>query len=64
MAYTYIEVCNETLRRLNEVEMTSSQFSGAKGIQALVKDAINNAQRDIYSEIESGLLRMPQQVKH
>ena len=49
MAYTYIEVCNETLRRLNEVEMTSSQFSGAKGIQALVKDAINNAQRDIYS---------------
>ena len=49
MAYTYIEVCNETLRRLNEVEMTSSQFSGAKGIQALVKDAVNNSQRDIYS---------------
>ena len=43
MAYTYIEVCNETLRRLNEVEMTSSQFSGAKGVQALVKDAINNS---------------------
>ena len=46
MAYTYIEVCNETLRRLNEVEMTSSQFSGAKGVQALVKDDINNSQRE------------------
>ena len=38
MAYTYLTVCNETLRRLNEVEMNSTTFSGAKGVQALVKD--------------------------
>lgn len=49
MAYTYLTVCNETLRRLNEVEMTSTLFSGVKGVQALVKDAINNSQRDIFS---------------
>ena len=49
MAYTYLTVCNETLRRLNEVEMNSTTFSGAKGVQALVKDSINSSQRDIFS---------------
>ena len=49
MAYTFFTVANETLRRLNEVEMTSSEFSSAKGVQALVKDAVNNSQRDIFT---------------
>lgn len=49
MAYTFFTVANETLRRINEVELTSSTFSAAKGVQALVKDAINNSQRDIFT---------------
>ena len=49
MAYTFFTVTNETLRRINEVEMTASNFSAAKGVQALVKDAINNSQRDIFT---------------
>lgn len=49
MAYTFFTVTNEALRRLNEVEMTTSEFSAAKGVQALVKDAVNNSQRDIFT---------------
>jgi len=48
MAYTYLTVTNEVLRRLNEVELTSSTFPTATGIQSLAKDAVNNAQRDIF----------------
>lgn len=48
MAYTYLSTTNEVLRRLNEVELTSSTFPTATGIQKLAQDAINNSQRDIF----------------
>ena len=31
------------LRRINEVEMTSAEFAGVRGVQALVKDAVRAA---------------------
>ena len=48
MAYTYLDITNEALKRINEVQLTSSTFSSAVGIQGLAKDAVNNSQRDIF----------------
>mgnify|MGYP000948362826 CR=1 FL=1 len=50
MATTYLELSNRTLRELNEVEMTSSNFSSSRGIQTAVKDFINKSIHDIYNE--------------
>lgn len=40
MANTYIELCNQTLRRIGEVEIAQADFSSVRGVQALVKDAV------------------------
>ena len=40
MPATYIDLCNQTLRRLNEVEIAEADFGSVRGVQALVKDAI------------------------
>ena len=40
MPSTYLQLCNQTLRRMNEVELSSASFEEAKGVQALVKDAV------------------------
>ena len=50
MATTYLELSNELLREMNEVELTSSSFASAVGIQQHVKDAINRAYLDIVNE--------------
>ena len=52
MATTYISLCNELLRRINEVTFATSGdgFSGAKNIQAIAKDAINNSIREILQD--------------
>lgn len=44
---TYLDLCNTILRELNEVELTSSTFSSALGIQKFIKDTINRAYFDI-----------------
>ena len=40
MASTYVNLCNQVLRRLNEVEIVDADFGSVRGVQALVKDAI------------------------
>jgi len=50
MSTTYLTLTNETLRELNEVQLTSSNFSDAVGIQAFVKESINRALNDIANE--------------
>ena len=50
MATTYLELSNRTLRELNEVEMTSANFSSSRGIQTAIKDFINKSIHDIYNE--------------
>jgi hypothetical protein len=47
MAYNYISLVNEVNRRLNEVELTTSNFATAKGFYAQVKDSVNSAIRDV-----------------
>jgi hypothetical protein len=47
MAYDYISLVNEVNRRLNEVELTTSNFATAKGFYAQIKDSVNSAIRDV-----------------
>jgi hypothetical protein len=47
MAYNYLGLVNELNRRLNETELTSSNFASATGFYAHAKDAINASLRDI-----------------
>ena len=52
MSTTYITLCNDLLRRLNEVAFVTSGdgFDTAKNVQAIAKDAINNAIREILQD--------------
>jgi len=43
MPSTYLDLSNQTLRRLNEVEISSADFASIRGVQALVKDAVKAA---------------------
>jgi len=47
MATTFLTFTNETLAKLNEVQLTSSDFDDARGIQIQVKNAVNQAIRYI-----------------
>jgi len=47
MAETYLTLTNKVISRLNEVELTSSTFSSARGIQVQCKNAINESIRFI-----------------
>jgi len=47
MASSYLVLVNNVLRDLNEVELTSSNFSSSRGIQTAVKDYVNRAIDDI-----------------
>ena len=52
MATTYITLVNDLLRRMNEVQLatTGDGFSTVKNVQAIAKDAINNAIREILQD--------------
>jgi hypothetical protein len=43
MPSSYISLCNQVLRRLNEVEVAEGAFDSVTGVQALVKDAVKAA---------------------
>jgi hypothetical protein len=47
MAYNYLSLANEICRRLNETELTSSNFSSSVGFYAQIKDSVNSSIRDI-----------------
>ena len=47
MAGTYLTLTNKVLARLNEVQLTSSNFSNARGIQVQAQNAVNEAVRYI-----------------
>jgi len=47
MAYNYLGLVNDVNRRLNEVELTSSNFSTAIGFYSAAKDSVNSALRYI-----------------
>jgi len=43
MAYTYLDITNEVLARMNEVSLTSSNFAAARGFQVQCKNAVNDS---------------------
>ena len=43
MAYDYLGLVNDINRRLNEVELTSSNFGDAKGEYGMIKDEFSLA---------------------
>ena len=47
MAYNFLELVNSVARRLNETELTSSNFSTATGFYSQIKDAVNASIRDV-----------------
>ena len=47
MAETFLTLTNRVLGRLNEVQLTSSSFATARGIQVQVKNAVNESVRYI-----------------
>ena len=47
MAYNFLGLVNDVNRRVNEVELTSSNFEGAKSFYYLAKDAVNSSIRYI-----------------
>lgn len=47
MAYEFLELVNEINRRVNEVELTSSNFANATGFYAHAKDSVNASIRYI-----------------
>ena len=50
MAYDYISLVNDVNRRLNEVELTTANFSTATGYYSFAKDAVNSAIRHVNQE--------------
>jgi hypothetical protein len=50
MAYDFIGLVNDLNRRLNEVELNSTNFATAQGYYNLSKDAVNAAIRHIHQE--------------
>ena len=47
MAYNFLGLVNQVNRRLNEVELSSTNFDTATGFYAHAKDAVNSSIRDI-----------------
>ena len=47
MSGTFLTLTNKTLARLNEVQLTSTTFSTARGIQVQAQNAVNEAIRYI-----------------
>jgi hypothetical protein len=50
MAYNFLGLVNEINRRLNEVELSSSNFATATGFYNTAKDAVNSAIRHVNHE--------------
>ena len=47
MALTFLTLTNSVITRMNEVELTSSNFASARGVQIQCKNAVNEAIRHI-----------------
>ncbi len=47
MALTFLTLTNSVITRMNEVELTSSNFTSARGVQIQCKNAVNESIRFI-----------------
>lgn len=48
MSWSYLQIVNRVLTRLNEVNLTSSNFNSVVGFQSAVQGFVNDALNDIY----------------
>ena len=48
MALTFLSLTNSTITRMNEVELTSTNFTGSIGVQTQCKAAVNEAIRYLH----------------
>ena len=48
---TYLVLTNSVLNELNEVELTSANFTSSRGVQTSVKGFINKSINDIYNQV-------------
>ena len=48
---TYLTLANSVLNELNEVELTSANFTSSRGVQTSVKGFINKSINDIYNQV-------------
>ena len=51
MATTFLTLVNDTLRRLNEVEITSTDFPTVSGFRSQVKDSVNASLQEISQKL-------------
>ncbi len=47
MTTTFLTLVNDTLRRMNEVEVSATDFPNVTGFRAVVKDAVNSSLQEI-----------------
>ena len=47
MAYNFLDIVNTVCKRLNEEELSSTNFTSAAGFYGQIKDSANAAIRDI-----------------
>lgn len=47
MGSSFLKLTNDLLRRINEVELTETNFSSTRGIQTVAKDCVNDSLREI-----------------
>ena len=53
MGTTYLDLTNKVLRKLNQVELTSTNFASARGLHAEAKDAVlESVQRINFQKFE------------
>ena len=72
MAYDYIGLVNDINRRLNEVELDTSNFSTATGFYSFAKDAVNAAISHVnqeefewpFNHVEETEVLLPGQVRY
>jgi len=50
MTYNYLSLSNRILKAFNEVQLNSSTFASATGFHAEVKDSVNMAMLDVFTE--------------
>lgn len=72
MAYNYIGLVNDINRRLNEVELSTSNFASATGFYSFAKDAVNAAISHInqeefewpFNHVEATEVLLPGEVRY
>jgi len=68
MAKTYLDIVNIVLQDANEVPISASAFSNARGLQAFVKEAVNRSLMDIVNSgtqwewLKDGTVQAPRSV--